>query len=164
MKFHIITLGCPKNQVDSEGMSSILAAQGHTPVANADDADVVVVNTCSFIAAAREETLDVLREVAARKTPGQYLVAAGCMAESHSALVAAAPGVDALLSTREWMRIGDVVDTLQREPAVAASSAAREIIPLSSAPARPTICASPAHTPTGVPRRSVGASPVPRRI
>jgi len=135
MKFHIITLGCPKNQVDSEGMSSILAAQGHTPVANADDADVVVVNTCSFIAAAREETLDVLREVAARKTPGQYLVAAGCMAESHSALVAAAPGVDALLSTREWMRIGDVVDTLQREPAVAASSAAREIIPLSSAPA-----------------------------
>ena len=135
MKFHIITLGCPKNQVDSEGMSSILAAQGHTPVANADDADVVVVNTCSFIAAAREETLDVLREVAARKAPGQYLVAAGCMAESHGALVAAAPGVDALLSTREWMRIGAVVDALQREPAVAASSAAREIIPLASAPA-----------------------------
>ena len=137
MKFHIITLGCPKNQVDSEGMSSILAAQGHTHVAHVSDADVIVVNTCSFIAAAREETLAVLHEVAARKTPGQYLVAAGCMAESHGALVAAAPGVDALLSTREWMRIGDVIQALRHEPAVAAPSATREIIPLTSAPASP---------------------------
>jgi len=109
MKYHIITLGCPKNAVDSEGMGGILAAQGHTAVARADDADVVIVNTCSFIAAAREETLDVLRDVAAAKAPGQWLIAAGCMAESHGALVRAVPGVDGTLSTREWMRIGDVV-------------------------------------------------------
>jgi ribosomal protein S12 methylthiotransferase len=135
MKVHIITLGCPKNQVDSEGMSGILAAQGHTLAASADDADVVIVNTCSFIAAARDETLAVLREVAARKTPAQRLVAAGCMAESHSALVAATPGVDAILGTREWMRIGEVVGTFQPIATAAPSSAvaAREIIPLTSA-------------------------------
>src|SRR5918911_1081715 len=109
MKYHIITLGCPKNQVDSEGMGGILAAQGHTPVAQPDHADVVIVNTCSFIAAARDETLGVLRELASAKPPGQRLVAAGCMAESHGAVVAAVPGVDAILSTREWMKIGDLV-------------------------------------------------------
>jgi ribosomal protein S12 methylthiotransferase len=94
MKYYIITLGCPKNAVDSEGMSGILAAQGHTTAAGAGDADVVIVNTCSFIAAAREETFGVLRDVAAGKAPGQRLIAAGCMAESHSALVQAVPGVE----------------------------------------------------------------------
>jgi ribosomal protein S12 methylthiotransferase len=108
MKYHIITLGCPKNAVDSEGMGGILAAQGHT-AAEAADADVVIVNTCAFIASARDETLSVLRDVAANKSPGQQLIAAGCMAESHGALVGAVPGVDAVLSTREWMRIGEVV-------------------------------------------------------
>jgi ribosomal protein S12 methylthiotransferase len=108
MKFHILTLGCPKNAVDSEGMSGILAAQGHTAAAP-EEADVVIVNTCSFIAAAREETLGVLRELAAAKPTGQRLIAAGCMAESHADLVRAVPGVDATLGTREWMRIGEVV-------------------------------------------------------
>src|SRR6476620_6207958 len=110
MKYHIVTLGCPKNIVDSEGMGGILAAQGHTSVAQSGDADVVIVNTCSFIAAARNETLGVLREMADGKTPGQKLVAAGCMAESHGALVGAVPGVDAILSTREWMNIGVLVE------------------------------------------------------
>ncbi len=137
MKVHIITLGCPKNQVDSEGMSGVLAAQGHTLAASADDADVVIVNTCSFIAAAREETLAVLHDVATRKTPGQRLVAAGCMAESHSALIAATPGVDAVLGTREWMRIGDVVGAFQPVSSIDPPTAApaREIIPLTSAAA-----------------------------
>lgn len=144
MKFHIITLGCPKNQVDSEGMSGILAAQGHSLAGSAADADVVVVNTCSFIASARDETLSVLRDVAARKTPGQRLVAAGCMAESHGSLVAAVPGVDAVLSTREWMRIGEVVGV----PALPATSATRatalDIIPLTSvAPSVPVAAPEP---------------------
>src|SRR5690348_2115408 len=111
MKYHIVTLGCPKNIVDSEGMGGILAAQGHTSVAQPGDADVVIVNTCSFIAAARDETLSVLRAMADDKTPGQKLVAAGCMAESHGAIVEAVPGVDAILSTREWMNIGGLLAT-----------------------------------------------------
>jgi ribosomal protein S12 methylthiotransferase len=136
MKYHIITLGCPKNMVDSEGMGGILAAQGHTSVTQPTDADVVIVNTCSFIAAARDETLGVLRAMADVKTPGQKLVAAGCMAESHGALVGAVPGVDGILSTREWMNIdllvGDRVQgTGNREQGTGDSAALRNVIPLS---------------------------------
>ncbi len=132
MKYHIVTLGCPKNIVDSEGMGGILAAQGHTSVAQPGDADVVIVNTCSFIASARNETLGVLREMADGKTPGQKLVAAGCMAESHGALVGAVPGVDAILSTREWMNIGALVDTGESGQGIGARDtvALRNVIPL----------------------------------
>jgi ribosomal protein S12 methylthiotransferase len=109
MKIHLITLGCPKNSVDSEGMTGILQAQGHTTVAEADQADVVIVNTCSFIASARDETIAVLTEMGGKKHAGQKLIAAGCMAESHGDLVKAVAGVDAILGTREWMRIGEVI-------------------------------------------------------
>src|SRR5262245_44899063 len=150
MKFHIITLGCPKNTVDSEGMSGILAAQGHTAAANPDDADVVIVNTCSFIAAAREETLGVLRDMAASKAPGQRLIAAGCMAESHGALVREVPGVDAILSTREWMRIGEVIDDTETrkqgdKETRKAGNGWGEIIPLTLdvSPQIPTVSVSP---------------------
>src|SRR6185295_3597477 len=135
MKYHIVTLGCPKNIVDSEGMGGILAPQGHTSGAQAGDADVVIVNTCSFIASARNETLGVLREMADGKTPGQKLVAAGCMAESHGAIVGAVPGVDAILSTREWMKIGDLLSMGDTGQAMGDRAAAplREVIPLTVA-------------------------------
>ncbi|NCC33727.1 MAG: 30S ribosomal protein S12 methylthiotransferase RimO, partial [Chloroflexia bacterium] len=94
MKYHLVTLGCPKNAVDSEGMDGLLTEAGHTQATTADEADVIIVNTCSFIAAAREETLGVLRELASGKREGQQLIAAGCMAQSHGELVAAVPGVD----------------------------------------------------------------------
>lgn len=143
MKYHIVTLGCPKNAVDSEGMGGILAAQGHTATDSADDADVVIVNTCSFIAAARDETLDVLREMAGGKAGGQRLIAAGCMAESHGALVGAVPGVDAILSTREWMKIADLVEgqpTTNGQPTTKKTFAPGMLIPLEAAPQ--------AHAPT----------------
>ncbi len=116
MKVHVITLGCPKNAVDSEGMTGILQAQGHQMVGDAHGADVVIVNTCSFIASARDETIAVLKEVAEQKPAGQKLIAAGCMAESHAAVVQSVPGVDAILGTREWMRIGEVVGTSPKVP------------------------------------------------
>ena len=139
MKYHIVTLGCPKNAVDSEGMSGILAEQGHDMVDRAEDADVVIVNTCSFIAAARDETLSVLREIGAAKPGGQQLIAAGCMAESHSGDVGAVAGVDAVLSTREWMRIGELVAARGF-----AAQPANGVIPLMAGPATPP----PAPAPT----------------
>ncbi|HWQ13623.1 MAG TPA: 30S ribosomal protein S12 methylthiotransferase RimO [Roseiflexaceae bacterium] len=139
MKYHIITLGCPKNAVDSEGMSGVLAAEGHTQVARADEADVVIVNTCSFIAAAREETLGVLRDVAAAKGRGQRLIAAGCMAESHAGAVRAVRGVDAILSTKEWMRIGELVSDQgpTNGDTPKANGARSDIIPLVATPMAP---------------------------
>lgn len=112
MKYYIITLGCPKNTVDSEGMHSILSAQGHIPVAQIEEANVIIVNTCSFIAAARDETLAMLRELGQQKVSGQLLIAAGCMSESHADLVQAVRGVDATLSTRHWMHIGTLIQDL----------------------------------------------------
>jgi len=82
MKYHIVTLGCPKNIVDSEGMGGILAAQGHTSVAQAGDADVVIVNTCSFIDSAQEESVDTILEsaqVREANNRGQALVVSGCL-------------------------------------------------------------------------------------
>lgn len=111
MKYYLVTLGCPKNNVDSEGMSSILQARGHTPVDDADDADLLIVNTCGFIKAARDEALDVLNDLGTQKRPGQRLVATGCMIEHHSAQVQALPEVDATLSTRQWMHIDSLIDT-----------------------------------------------------
>jgi ribosomal protein S12 methylthiotransferase len=141
MKFHITTLGCPKNTVDSEGMHGLLLAQGHTPVDVPTGADVVIVNTCSFIKAARDETIGVLRGLADNKEPGQRLIAAGCMAESHGAdLVAAVPGLDATLSTKEWMRIGEVVGTAKPKPSI-------DLMTLTPAAPKPMINLMPAAKP-----------------
>jgi ribosomal protein S12 methylthiotransferase len=150
MKYHIITLGCPKNIVDSEGMGGILAAQGHTSVTQPGDADVVIVNTCSFIAAARDETLGVLRAMADVKTPGQKLVAAGCMAESHGALVGAVPGVDGILSTREWMNIGSLLEDQKPRTEsleLKASAALSNVIPLTVGPVHSAQILEPAPAP-----------------
>ncbi len=112
MKYHIVTLGCPKNAVDSEGMDGLLSTQGHQAVASADEADVIIVNTCSFIAAARSETLRVLKELANRKQPHQRLIAAGCMAQSHPQEITAVKGVDATIGTQQWTQINVLVSQL----------------------------------------------------
>ena len=109
MKYHLVTLGCPKNAVDSEGMDGILADAGHTPVATAAEAELIIVNTCSFIAAARAESLAVLHALGEAKHAGQQIIAAGCMAASHGPELAAIPGVNHLLSTQQWMQIGTLV-------------------------------------------------------
>ncbi|MBC8163054.1 MAG: 30S ribosomal protein S12 methylthiotransferase RimO [Roseiflexaceae bacterium] len=156
MKYHIITLGCPKNSVDSEGMGGILSSQGHQEAGSLGEADVVIVNTCSFIAAARDETVQVLRDMGQAKKHGQSLIAAGCMAESHGDLVRAVPGVDAVLSTREWMKIGELVGSGLKRQGSGVKTAARafDVIPLSVAtPAKalaPTteLVATPLHLAT----------------
>src|SRR2546423_5925844 len=81
--YAFVSLGCPKNTVDSERMLGKLAQDGYTLSADADGADVVVVNTCGFIEPARQESLAVIREMLALKKAGRVgaVVVAGCMAE-----------------------------------------------------------------------------------
>lgn len=157
MKYHIITLGCPKNNVDSEGMHGVLMAHGHQPLEKAEGADVVIVNTCSFIAAARDETVGVLQQMARSKPDGQRLIAAGCMAESHrDRLLAEVPGLDATLSTKEWMRINEVVTgangsaSLAGAPNIPLMAAGAPLIPLTpqSIPIMPLMPATPPTTPS----------------
>ena len=77
------TLGCPKNQVDSDKLEGHLAAQGYDRAEDADTADLVVVNTCAFIDAARQESIDTVLTLADRRRAGARLVVTGCMAERY---------------------------------------------------------------------------------
>ena len=95
--FYVETLGCPKNQVDSEKLTGTLLADGMTAVASAEAADLVVVNTCAFIEEARQESIDVVLDLADRKGDDARLVVTGCMAERYGdELAVALPEADAV--------------------------------------------------------------------
>src|SRR5881392_1813147 len=95
--YAFVSLGCPKNTVDSERMLGKLAQNGYALQPDADGADVVVINTCGFIEPARQESLSVIREMLALKEQGRVgaVVVAGCLAERKGdALLEEVPGVD----------------------------------------------------------------------
>lgn len=105
-KFYLITLGCPKNVVDSEGMHRQMVAAGFEPTDRPRRADVLIVNTCGFIGDALDESLATLGELASAKRQGQVLIAAGCLSErEREALFAKVKGIDAILGTRRWAEI-----------------------------------------------------------
>jgi ribosomal protein S12 methylthiotransferase len=110
--FHIVTLGCSKNRVDSDGMDTLLRQRGMVPTADASAADVVIVNTCGFLGAARAESIGAINELVDRRPDGQRLIAAGCMPALGDYRNDIPLGVDHVLTTREWYRIGDVVGGL----------------------------------------------------
>ncbi len=94
-RYWLQTLGCPKNQVDSDKLAGLLEADGFAPSPSARLADLVVVNTCAFIEAARQESVDAILELADVRRPGARLVVTGCMAERYGEeLAAAIPEVD----------------------------------------------------------------------
>lgn len=114
-RYYVLSLGCAKNAVDSDSMAALLEREGLRAARTPAQADVVIVNTCGFIGPAREESMAALREMAAAKRPGQWLVAAGCLTQRSGAEVAqAVPGVDGVLGTRRWMDILLVLEQLRR--------------------------------------------------
>jgi len=107
-KVGFVSLGCPKNLVDSEVMMGMLAGAGAELVARAEDADVIVVNTCSFIASAQQESVDTILEMAHQKTDGRAkkLVVAGCLVERfRDDIRKNIPEVDAVVGTGELEKI-----------------------------------------------------------
>jgi ribosomal protein S12 methylthiotransferase len=112
--FHMISLGCAKNTVDSASMAQILATAGYSSTDEPSKARVLIVNTCGFIGPAKEESFGVLQELADNKQAGQILIAAGCLTQRYGAEVTQRiHGIDGILGTRRWMDILDVVDTLR---------------------------------------------------
>ncbi len=108
--YYLLSLGCAKNTVDSHSMAQLLEADGLRQHERPDQAEVLIVNTCGFIASAREESLQALQELAALKSPEQYLIAAGCLAQRFGQELAHhVPQLDGVLSTRRWMDIVEVV-------------------------------------------------------
>jgi ribosomal protein S12 methylthiotransferase len=111
--YAFVSLGCPKNTVDSERMLGKLAQDGYVLSAEADGADVVVVNTCGFIEPARQESLAVIREMLALKQQGRVgaVVVAGCLAErKKDELLQEVPGVDHIVGVFGREEIAEVVD------------------------------------------------------
>ena len=111
--FAFVSLGCPKNLVDSERMLGKLAQDGYTLSPDADGADVVIVNTCGFIEPARQESLGVIREMLELKKQGRVgaVVVAGCLAErKRDELLQEVPGVDQIVGVFGREEITQVVD------------------------------------------------------
>ena len=107
-KVGFVSLGCPKNLVDSEVMMGMLAQAGAKLTPDAADADVIVVNTCSFIGSAQQESIDTILEMARHKSGGKAkrLVVAGCLVERfHDEILKSIPEVDAVVGTGELEKI-----------------------------------------------------------
>ncbi len=113
--FSFVSLGCPKNTVDSERMLGLLAQDGYVPVPEGAAADLMIVNTCGFIDAARQESLAVVREMVARKEAGELrgVIVAGCLAERQKGLLLEeVPGIDQVVGVFGREEIAKAADRI----------------------------------------------------
>jgi ribosomal protein S12 methylthiotransferase len=116
LKVGFVSLGCPKNLVDSEVMMGMLTARGHELTPDPGEAEVIVVNTCSFIDPAKQESVNTILEMAEYKKVGQAkrLIVAGCLVERYRGDIQKdLPEVDALIGTNEIERIADLCEGIE---------------------------------------------------
>ncbi|MBP5405015.1 MAG: 30S ribosomal protein S12 methylthiotransferase RimO [Clostridia bacterium] len=116
MKIGAVSLGCDKNRVDTENLLGFASRAGHIIVNDYDDADAVIVNTCSFLQSAVKESLDAVFEARARGNV-KYVILAGCLPMRYFKEVSAEDGlseVDAILPNTTYHRIGEVLDRLEK--------------------------------------------------
>jgi ribosomal protein S12 methylthiotransferase len=112
--YYLLSLGCSKNTVDSESMAQVLNAGGFRGLSEASQAEFLIVNTCGFIDAAKQESIDALQTLADHKTPQQYLIAAGCLSQRYGeSLAQHVRGLDGIIGTRRWMDILEVAGRLR---------------------------------------------------
>jgi ribosomal protein S12 methylthiotransferase len=112
-KIHFVTLGCEKNLVDSEVMMGIVQGQDYTIVDNAEEADVVVVNTCGFIDDAKAQSVETILQMAQLKeTAGvKSVLVAGCMAQRYqNELMEEIPEIDGIVGTQDFIQITDLIE------------------------------------------------------
>ncbi|MFF4665876.1 30S ribosomal protein S12 methylthiotransferase RimO [Streptomyces sp. NPDC001282] len=182
----LVTLGCARNEVDSEELAGRLAADGWELVEDASDADVAVVNTCGFVEAAKKDSVDALLEANDLKDHGrtQAVVAVGCMAERYGKdLAEALPEADGVLGFDDYADISDRLQTILSGGIHASHTPRdrRKLLPISPAERQDAAVALPGHAQTAAPapvpadlpegvapvsgpraplRRRLGASPV----
>src|SRR5713101_2895826 len=121
MKIGLVSLGCPKNLVDSEVMLGLAREAGHELTQDPSDADVLVVNTCAFIDSAKQESVDAILEMAQHKRDGacRRLIVTGCLGERYrDALKAEIPEIDAVLGTGE---VPEIVRAISGGPSAGAA-------------------------------------------
>jgi ribosomal protein S12 methylthiotransferase len=116
---HFVSLGCPKNRVDTEVMLGVSGLEGYRAVAAPEEAEVIVVNTCGFIGPAKEESIDTILAMAQFKETGscRTLVVAGCLAQRYSDQLAAdMPEVDHFLGSSDMLKLAEVLRAPGRAP------------------------------------------------
>src|SRR5215831_4824587 len=112
MNVHFVSLGCPKNRVDTEVMLGHTTGAGHQIVGAPEEAEVIVVNTCGFIGEAKQESVDAILEMARHKEAGtcKRLVVAGCLSQRYpTELAAEMPEVDCFIGTDEVAAIAEAI-------------------------------------------------------
>jgi len=116
MKYFLTTLGCAKNVADSDGIGSLLDRAGYAASERAEDADVLIVNTCGFLQASRQESLAALRELGDQKHGGQLLIAAGCLISRYGeAVQREVPQVDSVIDAGRWLAMPRLIEHLRSE-------------------------------------------------
>lgn len=124
-KISLASLGCSKNLIDSEQMLGILTQAGYEVMENEEDADILVVNTCTFIESAKMESIECILELAQYKKAGKckYLIVTGCMAQRYKEQVLREiPEVDAVIGTNDYDKIAEIIKKLEQEEKVALCS------------------------------------------
>lgn len=117
-KVSLASLGCSKNLVDAEHMLGILSEHGFEIVENEEDADVIIVNTCTFIESAKNESIECILELSQYKNNGscKALIVTGCMAQRYKEqILSEMPEVDAVIGTNEYDKIADVIAELDND-------------------------------------------------
>src|SRR6476660_7236488 len=131
-RIYFVSLGCPKNQVDTELMLGQVEAAGHSLVHAPDDADVIVVNTCAFIDAAKEESVDTILEMAQfKKADAKKLVVTGCLAQRYADdLAKDIPEIDHILGSSDFQSISKVLSPTKVRPGMKPAAKGRKKLPV----------------------------------
>src|SRR5581483_8742882 len=144
-KVGFVSLGCPKNLVDSEVMLGTLSGQGYSITPRKEDADIIVVNTCGFIDSAKKESIDTILEMAELKTQGncKKLVVAGCLAERYrSEIQKEIPEIDFIFGPDE---LGRILEAVQLDSASTPQVSIDALYSSKEIPTIPRILTTPAH-------------------
>lgn len=135
----LTTLGCSKNQVDSDKINSVLSSSGYTDAASPETADVVMVNTCGFIEDARRESVETILDLAGAKRRDAKLVVMGCMAQRYeSELIEALPEADAVIGLDRYPELVDELDQMTGWQPISISGVKRSRMDILEVVNRPT--------------------------
>ena len=108
--YHLVTLGCPKNDVDSEHLERLLSGGDLLPVNQPGEADAIIVNTCGFIEQSQAQSMEAVHELAANKLPGQTLIVAGCMTQLYGEKVRSeVAGIDHVFGVGQWQDVAKLL-------------------------------------------------------
>jgi len=138
-RIYFVSLGCPKNQVDTELMLGQVEAAGHQLVTAPEGADVIVVNTCAFIDAAKEESVDTILEMAQHKGKGGKLVVTGCLAQRYAGELAKdIPEIDHILGSADFQTLANALAPQTTVKLPSGKAKARKALPVIQVSETPT--------------------------